>query len=61
MQVLGSEDNGLPRDVVQACHSRVTIPTVRGDSFNVAVAGSMVMYDRCRAVYVPSPLVFFLG
>ena len=44
--VLGSEDNGLPDSVVRACHRHVALPHVRTASFNVAVAGSIVMYDR---------------
>lgn len=48
--LLGSEDNGLPDSVVRACHRHVALPTVRSASFNVAVAGSLVMYDRlCKA------------
>lgn len=44
--ILGSEDNGLPKSVIQACHRVVSLPAVRTESFNVAVAGSIVMYDR---------------
>jgi len=46
--VLGAEDHGLPRHVREACHHVITIPATRHDSFNVAVAGSLVMYDRMR-------------
>ena len=42
----GSEDLGLPPAVVEACHHHISIPTTRMASFNVAVAGSIVMYDR---------------
>ena len=44
--LLGSEDNGLPDAVVQACHRHVALPSKRYDSYNVAAAGSIVMYDR---------------
>eukprot|EP01065_Artemidia_motanka_P019974 TRINITY_DN23901_c0_g1_i1.p2 TRINITY_DN23901_c0_g1~~TRINITY_DN23901_c0_g1_i1.p2 ORF type:complete len:372 (+),score=109.34 TRINITY_DN23901_c0_g1_i1:64-1179(+) len=44
--LLGSEDNGLPTDLLQRCHAIVSIPCVRGASYNVAMAGSIVMYDR---------------
>ena len=41
-----TEDNGLPQSVVRACHRHVTLPAKKYESFNVAVAGAMVMYDR---------------
>jgi tRNA G18 (ribose-2'-O)-methylase SpoU len=44
--VLGSEDTGLPESVVRACALHVSLPSVRSPSFNVAVAGSILMYDR---------------
>lgn len=44
--LLGAEDSGLPRSVLDRCHYTVQIPTVRDWSMNVAVAGSIVMYDR---------------
>ena len=42
--LLGPEDGSLPNDVVMACDSRIIIP----GSFclNLAVAGSIVLYDR---------------
>jgi tRNA G18 (ribose-2'-O)-methylase SpoU len=47
--LLGAEDNGLPREVMDRCHKLIQLP---GRScFNVAVAGSLVMYDR----YIKSP------
>ncbi|HRH68887.1 MAG TPA: RNA methyltransferase [Flavobacteriales bacterium] len=42
--LLGAEDNGLPLTVVERCHSLIRLPGER--SLNVAVAGSMVIYDR---------------
>lgn len=44
--LLGAEDSGLPPAVVARCHQVVQLPSVRMPSFNVAVAGSIVMYDR---------------
>ena len=46
--VLGSEDNGLPSSVLRACAHVVELPAEvgRAASFNVAVAGAVVMYDR---------------
>lgn len=44
--LLGAEDNGIPRSVLDRCHYVVQIPTVRDWSMNVAAAGSIVMYDR---------------
>lgn len=44
--LLGSEDTGLPPSVVQACHHVVTISSERRASYNVAVAGSIVLHDR---------------
>lgn len=42
--LLGAEDHGLAADVAQRCHRLVEIPSDR--CMNVAVAGSIVMYDR---------------
>lgn len=57
--LLGAEDTGLPQSVVRACHRHVTLPCERYESFNVAVAGSLVMYDRLAKVRAkrrtPSP------
>ena len=46
--LLGAEDNGLPPSVLSACHRLVVIPCPRPESMNVAVAGSLVIYDRHR-------------
>lgn len=46
--VLGAEDSGLPREVIERCNHVVSIDTA--ECLNVAVAGSIVMYDRrCKA------------
>lgn len=42
--LLGAEDNGLPLDILDRCHELIQLP---GEiSMNVAVSGSIVMYDR---------------
>lgn len=42
--LLGAEDHGIPENVLEQCKDIVQIP---GRScYNVAVAGSIVMYDR---------------
>lgn len=49
--LLGAEDHGLPPDVIKRCNVIVSLEAVRQASYNVAVAGSLVMYDRlfgCR-------------
>jgi tRNA(Leu) C34 or U34 (ribose-2'-O)-methylase TrmL len=47
--LLGAEDNGLPPSILTRCHHLIQLP---GRScLNVAVAGSLVMYDR----YLKSP------
>jgi hypothetical protein len=44
--LLGSEEDGLPKEVVQSTPHVVEIPTVRARSFSIAAAGSIVLYDR---------------
>lgn len=42
--LLGAEDNGLSKNALSKCHAIVQLP---GEfSMNVAVAGSIVMFDR---------------
>lgn len=45
--LLGSEDNGLPPKILTLCNHVVSLEAVNQPSFNVAVAGSVVMYHRC--------------
>lgn len=47
--LLGSETNGLPGYVMEKCDALVEIETVRELSFNVAVSGAIVLYDRLRS------------
>lgn len=44
--LLGAEDSGLPNHALERCHHRISIPAVRKASYNVAQAGTLVMYDR---------------
>lgn len=44
--LLGAEDHGLPPDVLAACQQVISLEAVRTPSYNVAVAGSLVMYHR---------------
>jgi len=44
--VLGSEDHGVPRSVLRGCREIVSLESELYGSYNVAVAGSIVMYDR---------------
>lgn len=42
--LLGNEQSGLPKEALKICHELIQLP---GDySLNVAVAGSIVLYDR---------------
>ena len=42
--LLGAEDNGIPKKILEQCRDIVQLP---GDfCMNVSVAGSIVMYDR---------------
>jgi RNA methyltransferase, TrmH family len=48
--VLGSEREGLPEDVVAACAASATIPLAGpAESLNVAMAGTIALYDWHRA------------
>jgi tRNA G18 (ribose-2'-O)-methylase SpoU len=44
--LLGSEVDGLPREVLSKCQHVVEIESVNYASFNVAISGSLVMYHR---------------
>ena len=49
--LLGAEDHGLPGKILDKCQSVVVLP---GDfSLNVAVAGSIVLYDRLAKLSSP--------
>ncbi|MBP8688732.1 RNA methyltransferase [Patescibacteria group bacterium] len=42
--LLGAEDNGLTKEAIEKCQEIIYLPGTR--SMNVAVAGSIVLYDR---------------
>lgn len=44
--LLGAEDHGLPPAVQRECQILISIEAVRLPSFNVSVAGAIVMYHR---------------
>ena len=44
--LLGAEDYGLPQEILDKCRLVVSIGSMRTFSYNVAVAGSIVMYSR---------------
>lgn len=44
--VLGAEDHGIPPEMLKRCHHKVRLRGRR--SMNMAVAGSIVLYDRTR-------------
>lgn len=44
--LLGAEDHGLPKSVLDHCQAVVTVESVCFESYNVAVAGSIVMWHR---------------
>ena len=44
--LLGAEDSGLPIEIVKKCDFIVSIESIRQPSYNVAMAGTIVMYDR---------------
>jgi len=46
LYILGSEANGLPDYVQKHCDHIIHIEALRDSSYNVAVAGSIVMYHR---------------
>jgi TrmH family RNA methyltransferase len=48
--VVGSEREGLPDEIVAACAASTTIPfTGRAESLNVAMAGTIALYDWRRS------------
>lgn len=44
--LLGAEDSGLPDNVLRLCNLVVSLESTRVPSYNVSVAGSIVMYHR---------------
>jgi RNA methyltransferase, TrmH family len=46
--VLGAEREGLPDEILQRCDVRATIPVKGVESLNVAMAGTIALYERAR-------------
>ena len=46
--VLGSEREGLPDELLERCEARATIPVESVESLNVAMAGTIALYERAR-------------
>jgi TrmH family RNA methyltransferase len=46
--VLGAEREGLPEDVVARCDAKATIPVQNVESLNVAMAGTIALYEVAR-------------
>ena len=44
--LLGSETAGLPDNVLQQCNAVIGLESIHYPSYNLAVAGSLVMYHR---------------
>lgn len=44
--LLGAEDSGLPEEILSQCNSIITLESIRTNSYNVAIAGTVVMYHR---------------
>jgi len=44
--LLGTEDSGLPDSVLEQCQKIISLDAVNNNSYNVAIAGSIVMYHR---------------
>ncbi len=44
--LLGAEDTGLPDDILKKCHTTVSLEAATAAAYNVAVAGSIVLYHR---------------
>lgn len=51
--LLGAEDNGLPQEVQDYCNCIVSLQGINDASYNVAVAGSIVLYDRVFRQFAP--------
>ena len=44
--ILGNESKGLPLEILNQCDACINIPCVKEQSYNVSMAGTLVMYDR---------------
>lgn len=46
LYLLGAEDHGLPEFIQEKCQGIISLNAERTESYNVAVAGSIVMYHK---------------
>ena len=46
--LLGNESNGLPLHLLDSFDDCVSIPAIKKQSYNVAMAGTIIMYDRMK-------------
>ena len=44
--LLGAEDGGLPQDILKKCKLTISLQSINTNSYNVAISGSLIMYDR---------------
>jgi len=44
--LLGAEDYGIPKEITDKCKLVISLESIGQNSYNVAVAGSIVMYHR---------------
>lgn len=51
--LLGAEDHGLPARILDKCQHTISLEAINVESYNVAVAGSLVMYHRQFAGAAP--------
>jgi TrmH family RNA methyltransferase len=51
--VLGAERDGLPDEVLATCEAHATIPLAGGESLNVAMAGTVALYELARRSLAP--------
>lgn len=54
--LLGSEDSGLSEKILTRCNEVVSIESVNSSSYNLAVAGSIVMYHRRLLEILSNPV-----
>jgi tRNA G18 (ribose-2'-O)-methylase SpoU len=48
LYVMGNEDEGISQDLYMLADDIISINSPRQNSFNVSVAGAIIMYDRCK-------------
>lgn len=51
--LLGAEDGGLPKEITDK-YDTIELPSVRTPSYNVAISGALVMFDRLNKINMKS-------